>query len=204
MAVSGGNVVVVMDELNRTTPYVANGLMGLLDHRRAVLIEEIGEVIRVGPGTLFVGTINEGGAYTGTHGMDLASRGRFGLRMECDYLTEQQEIDVLVKKAGIKRNQATRLVEFAHAVRHKASSMDGAGLTGTVSTRQLLTAAEYLARGGTATLEFTVVNHFDGTGGPQSERAQVVAMLEGKFPELKGKPAEAEEPAVPGEEVAAI
>jgi len=200
MAISAGNCVCVLDEYNRTTPFVNSGLLPLLDHRRAVLIEEIGEVIRVGSGVLFVGTINEGGAYTGTHGLDLAIRGRFGLRIECDYLPEKQEIDVLIKKTGIKKNQATRLVQFAQAVRLKAGSMDGAGLTGTVSTRQLITAAEYLAHGGTATLEFTVVNHFDGTGGPTSERAQVVAMLEGKFPELKGKPEATEPTPAPTEE----
>lgn len=174
LAVEAGNCVVILDEFNRAPDHVRNPLMPILDHRRRSFVEEVGEMLVVGPGTVFFATLNEGLDYTGTHTTDRAMKNRFPRRIEIDYLPEKQERKVLLSKvAGLSEEDAKRLVELATTIRAKATGFAG-GLSETISTRQLIAAAKDFVIGGPKTFKNTIFAHFNADGGTDSERAQVV------------------------------
>ena len=181
-AVTRGRTVIVLDEANRASLTVGNALLPLLDRRRATLVEERGSVVRVAPGTIIVATMNEGAQYTGTGPMDAALRDRFPRVIECRYLSATDEARLLVDRTGIDAANAARLVEIAECTRQTAA---GVGTFSTVlSTRQLLAAAADLKMVGPLSLAFTVANLFPSEGGTESERAQIVSLLVGKYGDL--------------------
>jgi len=178
MAVEKGNAVILLDELNRLSPHVLNALMPLLDHRRQSFVEEVGEVLKVGPRTVFFATMNEGLDYSGTHTMDRALKNRFPRRIELSFLPEDKEQTVLLDKIpGLSKPDAENLVSLANTIRAKATGFGG-GLSETMSTRQLIAAAQDFVLGGTNTFQSTVFNHFTAEGGNDSERAQVINMFQ--------------------------
>jgi hypothetical protein len=178
-AVQRGNTVIVLDEANRASLTVGNALLPLLDRRRASLVEERGSVVRVGAGTVFVATMNEGHGYTGTSPMDAALRDRFPRVLEFTYLAENEEADLLVSRTGISRDSALRLVEIAARTRTTSAGISPFSVT--LSTRQLIAAASDLVLAGPASLAFTLGNLYPSEGGTESERAQIMALVVGKF-----------------------
>lgn len=178
-AVTRGNTVIILDEANRAALTVGNALLPLLDRRRATLVEERGSVVRVAPGTIFVATMNEGATYTGTGPMDAALRDRFPRVIEMTYLRAADEARLLVDRTGIDLPTAQRLVEIADKTR---TAPGGCATFSTVlSTRQLLAAASDFRLSGPASLAYTIANLYPSEGGTESERAQVTALLVGKF-----------------------
>lgn len=182
-AVEAGNHVILLDELNRANPHLLNTLMPLLDARRFTYLEEKGDKICVGPGTVFFASMNEGAGYTGTSALDRAIRDRFPRVVELTYLGEDDEINLLVKRVGVSDEIATRLVQMANKIRQDASGLS-ATLTESLSTRQLIAAAHDFAIGGVDTLTFTVSNHFSADGDDDSERVRVQNIIQGKFGDL--------------------
>lgn len=179
-AVTRGNTVVILDEANRASLTVGNALLPLLDRRRATLVEERGSVVRVAPGTVFVATMNEGAAYTGTGPMDAALRDRFPRVVEMTYLAPADEARLLVDRTGLDAPTAARLVEIAGKTR--AIGAGGVSPFSTVlSTRQLLAAAADYRLSGPGSLTYTVANLYPTEGGTESERAAITALLVGKF-----------------------
>ena len=188
-AVAAGNHVILLDELNRANPHLLNTLMPLLDARRFTYLEEKGDKICVGPGTVFFSSMNEGAGYTGTSALDRAIRDRFPRVVELSYLGEADEIALLVKRVGIDENLATRLVQMAHKIRQDATGIS-ASLTESLSTRQLIAAAHDFAIGGVDTLTFTIINHFSADGDDDSERVRVQSIIQGKFGDMIAAAAE--------------
>lgn len=182
-AVAAGNHVILLDELNRANPHLLNTLMPLLDARRFTYLEEKGDKIAVGPGTVFFASMNEGAGYTGTSALDRAIRDRFPRIIEMTYLGESDEINLLVRRVGVSEDIATRLVQMANKIRQDATGMS-ATLTESMSTRQLLAAAHDFAVGGVDTLTFTISNHFSPDGDDDSERVRVQNIIQGKFGDL--------------------
>jgi len=182
-AVQTGNHVVLLDELNRANPSLLNTLMPLLDGRRFTYLEERGDNIVVGPGTVFFATMNEGAGYTGTSTLDRAVRDRFPRAVELSYLDEADEIQLLVNRTGIDTDDATRLVQLANKIRRDSTGMS-ASLTESLSTRQLIAAAHDYVLGGVDTLEFTITNHFSPDGDEDSERVKVQNIIQGKFGDI--------------------
>lgn len=180
MTVSEGNCVVVLDELPRAVSTVLNTLFPILDARRFTYLEEKGDVIRVGPGLVFVATMNEGMQYTGNNTLDAALSDRFPRRVEVNYLAPGDEAQVLIQRTGITEDDAMKLADLALTIRQKSSGM-GATLTKTLSTRQLLAAAHEFKHLGVKGLRYCITNHFSAEGGDASERAQVLQMMQGKF-----------------------
>ena len=182
-AVEAGGHVILLDELNRANPHILNTLMPLLDGRRFTYLEEKGDKICVGPGTVFFATMNEGAGYTGTTTIDRALRDRFPRRLELTYLSEKDEIKLLVNRIGVEKDIATLLVQMANKIRQDSSGLS-ASLTESVSTRQLLAAAYDFMIGGVETLQFTISNHFSPDGDDDSERVKVQNIIQGKFGHL--------------------
>jgi len=182
-AVEAGNHVILLDELNRANPHLLNTLMPLLDARRFTYLEEKGDKIMVGPGTVFFASMNEGAGYTGTSALDRAIRDRFPRVVELTYLGEADEINLLVKRVGVNEDIASRLVGMANKIRQDACGL-AASLTESMSTRQLIAAAHDFAIGGLDTLTFTISNHFSSDGDDDSERVRVQNIIQGKFGDL--------------------
>lgn len=177
LAVEKGNCVVVLDEFNRAADHIRNPLMPLLDHRRRSFVEEVGEMLKVGPRTVFLATINEGLDYSGTHSTDRAMKNRFPRRIELSYLHPTLEKSVLKAKVPMLAEDACdKLVELANAIRSKCGF--GGGLSESISTRQLIAIAEDFVIGGVGTFQSTVFSHYSPDGGSDSERAQVINMFQ--------------------------
>lgn len=180
-AIQRGRCVVILDEVNRASLAVANSLLPLLDRRRATLIAERGEAVRVGAGTIIVATMNEGAQYSGTGPLDAALRDRFPRVVEMNYLQEAEEALLLVARTGLDMDNASRLVEIAHKTRRTVGATGIQQFGTALSTRQLLAAADDLKRCGPSSLAFTIANLYSAEGGAESERAAIVALLVGKF-----------------------
>jgi nitric oxide reductase NorQ protein len=158
-----------------------NTLLPLTDARGFTYLEEKGGCIKVGPGTVFFSTMNEGAAYTGTSATDLALFSRLGQRVvEVTYLPKDREIAVLVARTGISDRFASNLVDIANQIRKKSSGL-GSTFSDGFSTRQLIAAAEDYVDGGVSSLTFTMSNLFSAEGGTNSERATVLQLIQGKF-----------------------
>jgi hypothetical protein len=182
-AVQAGNHVILLDELNRANPNLLNTLMPILDARRFTYLEEKGDKIVVGPGTVFFASMNEGAGYTGTSALDRAIRDRFPRAVELTYLGEADETKLLVNRCGVSKDIATRLVQMANKIRQEATGLSAA-LTESLSTRQLIAAAHDFLLGGVDTLQFTITNHFSPEGDEESERVRVQSIIQGKFGDL--------------------
>lgn len=179
-AVEAGNHVILLDELNRVDSTILSPLMPLLDDRRKTHVPDTDHVLKVGPGTVFFATMNEGSQYTGTSALDAAIQDRFSYRIEVTYLEKSEEVRVLVDRTGIDRVAATKLVELAQTVRKKAIGY-GATLSNTISTRQLIATAGLFKKMGVNALDYSIASHFSNDGGTDSERSQVLQMIQGKF-----------------------
>lgn len=185
-AVTTPNAVIVLDEFNRLHSTVHNSLYPLLDARRCTFVEELGEVVRVAPGVVFLATCNIGMSHSGTFVMDAAIEDRFSVRIDVDFLPAKAEQDVLVKKTGVDRVVARNLVKLARLTRSKATGAH-ATLTKGISTRQLLASAvlmnEYIKMGVPPhrVLEYTVLPYYSKEGGVTSEQSQVAQMINGIF-----------------------
>lgn len=182
-AVQAGGHVILLDELNRANPNLLNTLMPILDARRFTYLEEKGDKIVVGPGTVFFASMNEGASYTGTSTLDRAIRDRFPRAVELTYLGETDEVKLLVSRTGINKDVASRLVQMANKIRQDATGLS-ATLTESLSTRQLIAAAHDFVLGGVDTLQFTITNHFSPEGEDDSERVKVQSIIQGKFGDL--------------------
>lgn len=186
-AVTMGDCVIVLDEFNRLHTTLHNALYPLLDERRITFVEEIDDAIQVAPGTIFFATCNVGFAHGGTYTLDSAIEDRFGFRVDLDFLPAEQEAAVIVAKTGVDRAVADRLARLGRDVRRKARGAS-ATLSKAISTRQLLHTATLMKELGkknvpiTKALEFTVIPYYSKEGGTESERSQVLQIVQGIFP----------------------
>jgi len=189
-AVQGGDIVVLLDEINRVHPNVMNTLLPLLDGREFTYLEEKNDNIRVGKGVVFFATMNEGAGYSGTNATDSALRDRFNRVVEVKYLSSDKETELLVKRTGIENKDASNLVEIANQIRKRSTGLSS-NFSGGFSTRQLIAAAEDFVDGGVDSLTFTISNLFSADGGTTSERASVLQLIQGKFGLSDGSPSKA-------------
>ena len=174
------NAVIVLDEINRVSQNVINSLLPLLDDRRRTYSEEAG-TLKVAPGVVFFGTTNVGREFSGTFAFDFAQSDRLCTLIETNYLPEAEEAKLLNKRTGLALSECHKLTAVATHVRRKASDGSADSLSRTISTRMLLNAAEKMHLAGATTLRYTLLSHFSDSGNEQSERGQVLKLLQGKF-----------------------
>nr|AIS23710.1 putative chaperone protein [Thauera sp. pCyN2] len=135
------NCVIHLEEINRPEhPKALNMLFSILSDDRQVWMDELG-LLRVADGVTFFATLNEGDEYVGTELLDPALRDRFYV-ISMDYLPNEVEIEVLEKKTGITRQQATEVMEVVNKLRGNSDFLID------VSTRKALMIAEMIACGG--------------------------------------------------------
>jgi nitric oxide reductase NorQ protein len=180
--VERGNVVIVLDEINRATPAVLNSLLPMLDRTACTYVEEAEELLVVGPNVHWFATANIGAEYSGTFRFDSALFDRFGARIECTFLPPDKEAKLLVDRTGIELGIASRLVKVASAVRNE--NQFGGKLSETISTRTLLDVAQMYRHLEERAFFFTVLPMFPAGDGKTSERAQVMTIVQGQFPNV--------------------
>lgn len=184
-AIRTPGAVILLDEINRATPSVANVLLSLLDHRAGTWFEEMKETIRVAPGVCWFATANLGRSFAGTFALDGALKDRFSTRIKCGYLDEEKELSLLISRTGIDKDTAKKLVEVAGLTRLRAESDGPESLDEGISTRTLLAACEnwQAAPDGKKNLVLvpSIVNIYPDAGGEASQASQVLQLLIGKF-----------------------
>jgi len=113
--VQEGNVVIVLDELNRIDPYISNILFPLLDHAGQTSVA--GHHIEVGPNVIFVATVNLGFQFTGTFTLDTALTNRFNAKVLVKALPEEIETKILMARTGVSSWQAEQIVKLMSGLR---------------------------------------------------------------------------------------
>ncbi len=175
--VEAGNAVIVLDELNRATSSVLNGIFSLTDHRRRAWIEERQRAVTVGPNTIFIATTNIGSRFVGASPIDEALRNRFARVIEVDYLPADKEATLLMRRTpNLTPTQAEALAEIGASTRNRSSKLDP------FSTREMLAAASDLALFGEQSLRYTMLSKIEDP----SKRAALATLLAGKFPNILG------------------
>jgi len=183
-AIEAGGCVILLDEINRTTPSATNTLLTCMDGS-AVFVDDLQRQIKVAPNVIFVGAANIGASYSGTFKLDRAIDNRFHRRIEVSYLSNEQEAELLVQASGIHLDAAKRLVSIATHVRTEYDN--GKTFSEDISTRVLISAAKDFAamegiRPGTGpeSLKATIGNRFSsGTSG--GERSSLAMLIDGQF-----------------------
>lgn len=139
-AIQTPNSVIHLEEINRPEhPKALNMLFSLLSDSRDVWLEELGH-LKVAEGVVFFATLNEGEDYVGTELLDAALRDRFYFLL-MDYLPNDVEKEVLVKKTGITASQADDIMTALNFLRgHSDLRID-------VSTRTALMIGDMMAVG---------------------------------------------------------
>ena len=177
-----GGAVVLLDEISRATPPVLNALLPLLDHTGVSFLEEVKQLISRGPDIYFFATANIGNQFTGTYGkLDKALNDRFAVRINANYLTPDKEAPLLVKRTGVSKDVAMRLVKIANKVRNSSSAAFGGKLSETITTRNLLDTAVLYKSLGSESFEYTILPLFSQKGGASSQQAEVRQIVQSQF-----------------------
>lgn len=115
VAIETGNVVIVLDEINRIEPYIANTLFPILDDACEITINN--DKIKAGKNVLIVGTINVGFEYTGTFQMDAALANRFEIICPALKIPASEEVKVLANREALTVEVASKIVDLAEKIR---------------------------------------------------------------------------------------
>lgn len=180
--------VILLDEISRAHHDAWNILMTVLDSiQRYIRLDEKrdNEVIMVADGVTFVGTANIGNEYTATRVMDRALMNRFPVKIEMDFLTKDEELDLMIKKYNIdaKNNDIFKTVsaicEIASHTRSQVKLDDGK-LSNFLSTRSVGEMVELINDGFSLTeiAEAAIYPEFSNDGGVEGERTYVKQLVQ--------------------------
>jgi nitric oxide reductase NorQ protein len=140
-AIQTPGCVIHLEEINRPEhPKALNMLFSILSDDRQVWMDELG-TLKVADGVTFFATLNEGDEYIGTELLDPALRDRFYVLL-MDYLPQEVEKEVLIKKTGVSTTQANDIIDTINALRGNSE------LAIEISTRTTLMIGEVVAAGG--------------------------------------------------------
>lgn len=130
--------VIHLEEINRPEhPKALNMLFSLLSDDRQVWMDELG-ILNVADGVVFFATLNEGEEFIGTELLDPALRDRFYILL-MDYLPNEVEREVLLKKTGVTEGQAGDILDAVNELRSNSE------LAIDISTRTTLMIGEMVA-----------------------------------------------------------
>jgi len=131
----------IVDELDAAPPHILFVLQAVLeDDHRLVLDKDGGREVHAHPRFRIIATGNtngrgdETGLYTGTNLLNEAFLDRFVV-LEQGYLPKRAEIDLVVQKSGISRDDATKMRKVAEKVRFGLKNDE---CNCTLSTRRLI------------------------------------------------------------------
>lgn len=134
-------VIIFLDEISRIPTAAANYFMTILDRIQSyIYVDELGERVYKGKNVVFVAAANFGHEYSDTRNIDGALMDRF-MKFVIDYLPESEEVRLIKAKVpNADERDINSLVRYATLFRKENET-----LRLSVSTRQLIDMAEYLA-----------------------------------------------------------
>ncbi len=118
-------VVLIFDEVNRTTSRTLGVIMSALDHRASVTLNARGgETVMGDPENLITfATMNEGDNYV-VNQIDVAQLRRFGNTFEADYIGQynlDREAELVSERTPVSHDVATEMIRAANAIRDQAN-----------------------------------------------------------------------------------
>lgn len=164
--------IIILDEINRTTPDCHNSIFRILDGNRQVHIMALKKTINVHPHCIIIGTMNEGRSHTGTYMMDSAITDRFEI-FELDIPAENQIVKLLSKKYPTLNTQYLSAIS---KLTHKINDLyNQEQLNVQVGLRAALSACTLLVRNNkfVDVLNQSFVGRFSNEGGSDSEATLV-------------------------------
>jgi flagellar biosynthesis GTPase FlhF len=139
--------IILLDEVNRIPKNGFNLLFSCLDSTRqlnaAGAKSTDQRIIKVHPDCVFFATANIGSEYTGTQEIDAAFRCRF-FPVEVDYLSIENEKQILQVREGISETDAFNIASVASKIRLSANQGE---VHNSISTRETLQCASLVADG---------------------------------------------------------
>ena len=103
-AIQTPGTVVCIDEINRFQQVrTQSALFGMLGHQRILPLPDR-SVVHVAERVIFVATINQGAGYAATDAMDLAILSRFSRTLHLDYLSRDEEVEILQEQFPSEKN----------------------------------------------------------------------------------------------------
>lgn len=158
-AIRHAGAVVLLDEVGFARAENISPLHAVTERsvHRSLLIAETGENIPVSTGVVFFAADNssghgdESGNFAGVREQNSAFLDRFSYSLRFEYLREDDEVDLVTKRTGLRADATRSLVKFANVARAKAR----AGLlTQPPSLRQLFAWASAVQEGMPVSLAF--------------------------------------------------
>lgn len=169
--------LIILDELNRTTPDNHNPIMNILDGNREVYVEELRRHIRVHDQTLFLATCNTGRLHTGTFQLDHAIEDRFQeIRLE---LPPRQIISELIEEKYSIPNEEAKII--ANITVKLNEMYEEEMLSKAMGMRPAFAAGALLHQGNAVdvALRYAFVYRYSDEGGPESEQTLVLQTIQG-------------------------
>jgi len=180
-AIRTPNAIVHLDELSRAHPDASNILLTPLDYlqRYLSLDEKVGgEIVKVANGVCFVATANIGNEYTNTRVMDKALMDRFTVKIEVDFLTAEEELNLVsIIHPNADMDIMRTMVDIAATTREYYKS---GKVNNCLSTRTVVEMAELTMDGFTLEelVEMILYPDYSAEGGVDSERTLITQLVQ--------------------------
>ena len=151
--------VLVLDELNAALPEILIKLHSIMDSRTYTLAEDGNRMITATDGFMVAACINPPNDYAGVRPLNRATKDRFDLQMNIQYLPAADEAKLIQRLSGNRnRDLARTLVQMANDLRELKTQRK---LQSDTSTRTLITvmqACQHMSL--TDAINYTMVNRY--------------------------------------------
>ena len=140
--------VLLINEIDTMSPSDLSVLNDVLEGKPLTITANNGEIIKAHPNFRVVATANtigngdDTGAYVGTRQMNTAFMDRFRY-LYMDYLTEQEETELVLKVSKVSKDTAQKLAKFSHDLRELCNG-EAAQISAPFSSRALIKVAKML------------------------------------------------------------
>lgn len=111
-----GDVVILLDEINRLETWLTNPLYAILDDSKGTQVYD-GVEVKLGKNIVIIATMNLGHNYSGIFSIDAALLNRFEYICEVGNMPFDKESEVLTVKTGIDADQAKVIISTADSIR---------------------------------------------------------------------------------------
>jgi len=175
-AVQTPGAIVLLDEIGFARAQSLAALHALCERsvHRSLTVSETGQRIKVAPHVVFFGADNSNGHgdhsgnFAGVREQNTAFLDRFSFTLRFEYLSQDDETDLIVKRTGLSRPATENLVQFVNVAREKARA---GVLTQPPSLRQLFAWARAVKKGLPVETAFrnAIVNKFPIDCAPELE-----------------------------------
>jgi len=175
-AVQTPGAMILLDEIGFARAQSLAALHALCERsvHRPLTVSETGQRIKVSPHVVFFGADNSNGHgdhsgnFAGVREQNTAFLDRFSFTLRFDYLPQDEETDLIVKRTGLSRPATENLVQFVNVAREKARA---GVLTQPPSLRQLFAWARAVKKGLPVETAFrnAIVNKFPADCAPELE-----------------------------------